>query len=144
MDVRSPQRSSLSMEGLPLPAKHIAAGAVKRPKDFRAAVCCGGRGEVCCDAVGGPGVGHAQTALAMGKGDLCGQRSVLMRQAQEGKDCVHPRVLCSLNSVSRMLPWTALRQVCHTPFKAAMEQKKAEASGLERPARIMYLWVYTT
>jgi hypothetical protein len=92
-DVRSSQISGAAMKGLPLWAKHITAGAVKRPEGLRAAVhgavCGGGRGEVCGDAVGGAGVGQAQTGLAMGEGDLCGQRSNLLGQAQEGKHAVH-------------------------------------------------------
>jgi hypothetical protein len=66
-DFRSPQRSRAAMQGLPLRAKHIAAGAVKCPEGVRAAVhgavCGGGRGEVCGDTVGGAGVGQAQTAV---------------------------------------------------------------------------------
>jgi hypothetical protein len=93
------------------------------------AVCSGGRGEVCGDAVRGAGVGQAQPAVAIGEGDLFGQRAIHTGQAQESKHSVHRLALCSLNSVTHMLAWTALRQVCHSPLKAAMEQKPAVLGG---------------
>jgi hypothetical protein len=74
-------------------------------------VCGGCRGKVCGDAVGGAGVGQAQPAVAMGEGDLFGQRAVNTGQAQEGKHSVHRLALCLLNIVSHMLPWAASRQV---------------------------------
>jgi hypothetical protein len=76
------------------------------------AVCGGGHGEVFSGTIGGACVGQAQTAVAMGEGDLCGQvhpyragprgqtqhprgrvicavRSILTEQAQEGKHNIH-------------------------------------------------------
>jgi hypothetical protein len=94
------------MQGHPLQTKHSAAGAITRPEGIWAAVygavCGGGRGRVCRDAVGGAGVGQAQTAVAVREGDLCSQRPVLMGQAQEGS--IHGLAFCALSSLSHMLP----------------------------------------
>jgi hypothetical protein len=86
----------------------------------RCAVCGGGRGEVCGDAVAGASVGQTQTAMAVGEGDLCAQRTVLAWQAQEGQQAIHSLALRSLSSMSHMLPWVASSKVCHVPLEAAM------------------------
>jgi hypothetical protein len=134
-EFRSPQGSPAFLQGLPLQAKQVTAGAIERPEGFRAtvhgAVCGGGPGKVCGGAVGGAVVEQAPTNVAVGEGDLCCQKSVLAGQAQEGKHDVHGLALRSLNSWSHMLPQTASRKVAL--LEAAVEQEPAvgQRQGLQ-------------
>jgi hypothetical protein len=141
-DFWSPQRTRDAMQGLPLRTQHIASGAVKWPEGFRVAVhgavCGGSRCEVCGDSGDGAGVGQAQTAMAMGEGDLFVPRSVLMGPHGAGKQAIHSLTLRLLNKVSHMLPWTASRQGCHAPLEAAVGQNRAVLVGQRQGLQLLH------